>query len=238
MEIIIPSKNNNNTQSTEESPTEPDKLITKSKDDNRPSYRSPKLDMPKILFDYPPTTSDMNTEEIIPVPIPRKTPELGTNHPQCYEPTICIDSPPQDPENKPKRRKSSTKEYDPECPSMTKSYNCDKCHKTFRSKGSLARHNQTNHTKESYECEECGLRILRKDSIKRHYQHHHPECSLPKHLIVNSEKAGSTSRLVKFHVRSKSPLPKSQFAKETEEQPIQDREDILSKIMETLQSYK
>lgn len=159
---------------------------------------------------------------------------LGLNHPQVYHPTICIESPKCDPEKKSRKRKHCDPGYDPERPAIGKNYRCDICDKSFATKGSLSRHNQSNHSDESFECEECGQKILRKDSIKRHYRKYHTGIPFPKHLIVNNTK-GNTAKIVNFNVRSKSPIPKSQFA---DKKSQEHREDILNKIMETLLTYK
>lgn len=174
---------------------------------------------------------------------PDNTPKLGINRPLFYDPTICISSPKTDPEKKGKKRRHTESEYDPENPDIAKSHMCKKCDKSFMSKGSLLRHTQSNHSNESYQCEECGQKLVRKDSIKRHYRKYHPGISYPNHLIVNNNNTATPPKLVKFNVRSKSPVPTSQFAElqptETKQkEPDNKKDEILNKILETLMSLK
>lgn len=49
-----------------------------------------------------------------------------------------------------------------------KTYDCEVCRKSFRSKGHLNRHRLTHYGSKPYSCEECGSRFNQKSSLKTH----------------------------------------------------------------------
>jgi hypothetical protein len=184
------------------------------------------------------------------------TPTSGLNTPYNHEPIIEISSPLMNPEkNKAKRRKIVATEYDPENPSMNhRPFQCEDCPKSFKLKGTLERHVQSNHRNENYKCDECGKKLLRKDSVRRHYKLHHKGVQLPEFLVIDSTNTSKPSKVVKFNLKSKTSdnttVPVSQFASSSQSNMNNDSStstnmitpeapnDLLKQILATLQSYK
>jgi hypothetical protein len=162
----------------------------------------------------------------------------SVNKPNTYSPTILIPSPNKDPE-KITKTKRSEQEYDPLHPAIN-ILQCDQCSKEFKSKGTLRRHVQANHTKEAFECDICFKKLYRKDSVRRHYRTHHKEAVVPEHLVVSHTDSSKPSKLVRFNLKSKTEAtpPVSQFANTDRSETNNNNNDLIRKLVETLQSYQ
>jgi hypothetical protein len=167
------------------------------------------------------------------------TPSRGLNEPNTYNPTIIIDPPALDPTVK--KRRIAHKGYDPTNPKMgNKPFICPICDKTFKNKGALVRHEQSNHSDSHYECYECNRKFFRKDSIRRHYNINHKGVPLPTNLVLTSTKMGTPPKLVQFNLKSKpSEKPVSQFAKQQIKTTTEvDKVTLIQQLMDTLQSLQ